>query len=146
MISTSLKCHLGLKQKELWSRQLIFHQKNPIPGCQPGTLSAWGSLHGFAEPQMRDSETQRGTWTGLKLRGLLQDVVLLGSHISKGLGVLLRAVWQVPSWDLEFLKSQVSVSPTLRWTDVTKWGMLLSDGGPSQPSEGVPTAGPASWY
>ena len=146
MISTSLKCHLGRKQKELWSRQLIFHQKNPIPGCQPGTLSARGSLHGFAEPQMRDSEPQRGTWTGLKLRGLLQDGVLLGSHISKGLGVLLRAAWQVPSWDLVFLKSQVSVSPTLRWTDVTKWGMLLSDGGPPLPSEGVPTAGPASWY
>ena len=146
MISTSLKCHLGRKQKELWSRQLIFHQKNPIPGCQPGTLSARGSLHGFAEPQMRDSEPQQGTWTGLKLRGLLQDGVLLGSHISKGLGVLLRAAWQVPSWDLVFLKSQVSVSPTLRWTDVTKWGMLLSDGGPPQPSEGVPTAGPASWY
>ena len=146
MISTSLKCHLGRKQKELWSRQLIFHQKNPIPGCQPGTLSARGSLHGFAEPQMRDSEPQQGTWTGLKLRGLLQDGVLLGSHITKGLGVLLRAAWQVPSWYLVFLKSQVSVSPTLRWTDVTKWGMLLSDGGPPLPSEGVPTAGPASWY
>ena len=146
MISTTLKYHLELNHEELWSRQLIFHQKNPIPGCQPGTLSARGSFHGFAEPQMQDSEPQRGTWTGLKLRGLLQDGVLLGSHISKGLGVLLRAVWQVPSWDLVFLKSQVSVSPTLRWTDVTKWGMLLSDGGPSQPSEGVPTAGPASWY
>lgn len=145
-MSTSLKYHLELKQKESWSRPLIFHQKNPIPGCQPGTLSARGSLHGFAEPQMRDSEPQRGTWTGLKLRGLLQDGVLLGSHISKGLGVLLRAAWQVPSWDLVFLKSQVSVSPTLRWTDVTKWGMLLSDGGPPLPSEGVPTAGPASWY
>ena len=72
-------------------------------------LSAPGSLHGFAEPQMRDSEPQQGTWTGLTLRGLLQDVVLLGSHISKGLGVLLRAVWQVPSWDLVFLKSQISL-------------------------------------
>ena len=101
----------------------------------------------MALPSLRcETEPQRGTWTGLKLRGLLQDVVLLGSHISKGLGVLLRAVWQVPSWDLEFLKSQVSVSPTLRWTDVTKWEMLLTDGGPPQTSKGVSTAGPASWY
>ena len=146
MISTSLKYHLELKQKELWSRQFIFHQKNPIPGCQPETLSARGSLHGFAEPQMRDSEPQWGTWTGLKLRGLLQDGVLPGTHISKGLGVLLRASWRVPSWDLALLKSQISVSPTLRWTEVTKWGMLLSDGGPPLPSEGVPTAGPAWWY
>ena len=106
---TSLKYHLELKQKESWSRPLIFHQKNPIPGCQPGTLSAWGSLHGFAEPQMRDSEPQRGTWTGLKLRGLLQDGVPQGTHISKRLGVLLRAAWQVPSWDLVFLKSQISL-------------------------------------
>ena len=109
MISTSFKYHLELKQKESWSRPLIFHQKNPIPGCQPGTLSAWGSLHGFAEPQMRDSEPQRGTWTGLKLRGLLQDGVPQGTHISKRLGVLLRAAWQVPSWDLVFLKSQISL-------------------------------------
>ena len=141
MISTALKYHLELNHEELWSRQLIFHQKNPILGCQPGTLSARGSFHGFAEPQMRDSEPQRGTWTGLKLRGLLQVGVLPGTHISKGLGVLLRAVWQVPSWDLVFLKSQVSVSPTLRWTDVTKWGMLLSDGGPPNPVKGSPLLG-----
>ena len=141
MISTSLKCHLGLKQKELWSRQLIFHQKNPMPGCQPGTLSARGSLHGFAKPQVQDSEPQRGTWTGLKLRGLLQDGVLLDTHISKGLGVLLRAAWQVPSWDLAFLKSQVSVSPTLRWTDVTKWWMLLGGGSPPNPVKGSPLLG-----
>ena len=48
----------------------------------------------------------------------------------KGLGVLLRPAWQAPPWALAFLKSQVSVSPALRWMDVTKWGMLLSDGGP----------------
>ena len=85
-MSTSLKYHLELKQKESWSRQVIFHQKNSIPWCQPGTLSAQGSFHGYAESQMWDSEPQRGTWTGLKLWGLLQDGVLPGTHISKGLG------------------------------------------------------------
>ena len=107
----------------------------------PARDSAWGSLHGFAESQMRDSEPQRGTWTGQKLRGLLQDGVLPGTHISKGLGVLLRASWRVPSWDLALLKSQISVSPTLRWTEVTKWGMLLSDGGPPNPVKGSPLLG-----
>ena len=102
-----------------------------------------GSLHVFAESQMPDSEPQRGTWTGLKLQGLLQDGVLLGPHISKVLGVLLWAAWQVPSWDLAFLKSQVSVSPTLRWTDV-----LLSEECylvmqvPLNPVKGSPLLGP----
>ena len=77
-LSQEVAFSLELKKKESSSRKLIFHQKNPIPWCQTGSLSARGSLHVFSELQLWDPEPQRGTWTGLKFWVLLQDGVYLG--------------------------------------------------------------------
>ena len=43
-LSQEVAFFLELKKKESSSRQLIFHQKNPIPGCQTGTLLEAGSM------------------------------------------------------------------------------------------------------